>query len=345
MIRAYFKKRRGISDSAVGQSIVTAYSIKDDLLTKPLSDFTLDEVPSQVEIGDVMVVYEDTGNVLFSGIINAVDEDNRTVSSGNMLSLFDDKWLWNIPSETTIEETIKTILENDFVNNADVFMQQTFNFEISCATETNGTFEEKQLGTVMNFQDFLISAYKLYDVLLDFNIFFDDTKAEITIRKPSKSPTTKISNNVHQVTEITARSKSASENKLIIYSKDKTEYRATYYVNGEYLTTYDEADNRLSLIKTKYVFSDDDLSEVAQANLSTEIYNHELQVVMTDGYVYNPKNIRLGNYYEVYYKGQVYKSVLTGIEYESIHQITMIFGKVRQRLEDKINALIGGNYD
>lgn len=342
MIRAFFKKRRGISDKAIGQSIVINYHIKDDLLTKPLSDFTLDQIPN-VEIGDIIVVYEDTGNVLYQGVINSIDEDARSVSCGNMYSLFNDKWLWSIPSQTTIEQTIEQILNDDFVNNSDAFMRETFDFSISCSTSTIGTFEEKQLGTIMDFQDFLINLYDLYDVILEFKIYFDDIQPEITITKPNKNIKTKISNNVHQVIEISARSRSASENKLIIYSADKTTYRATYYVNGEYLTTWDEADNRLSLIKTKYVFSDEPVGDVAQANLSTEIYNHELQVIMTDGFVYNPKHIRLGQYYDVYYKGQIYKSVLTGIEYESIHQITMIFGKVRQRLEDKINALIGGN--
>ena len=342
MIRAFFKKRRGIADSSVGQSIVISYRIKDDLLAKPLSDFTLDSVPELVEIGDIMVVYEDNGNVLFTGVINALDEDNRSVSCGNMYSLFDDKWMYSIPSEASIEETIETIISNDFANNIDSFMRQTFNFAISCSTSTAGTIEEKDAGTIVNFQDFLIGIYNQYDIVLQFKVYFDARQPEITILKPSKTPRTKLSNNVHQVIEITARSRSASENKLIIYSAAKTTYRGTYYVNGEYLTINDEADDRLSLIKTKYVFSDDNLSDVANANLSTEIYNHELQVIMTDGFVYNTKQIRLGNYYDIYYKGEVYKSVLTGIEYEDIHQITMIFGKVRQRLEDKINALIGG---
>lgn len=345
MIRAFYKKRRGISDNAIGQSIVISYSIKDDLLTKPLSDFTLDQIPSLVEIGDVMIVYEDNGNVLFRGVINSLDQDNRTLSCGNMLSLFDDKWLWNIPSEASIEETIQAIIENDFVNNADIIIRETFDFAITCSTTTTGTFDEKSAGTIVNFQDFLISVYNLYDIVLEFDIFFGAVQPTITITKPNKSIKTKISNNVHQVIEITARTRSASENKLLIYGTDKTTYRGAYFVNGEFLTTNDEADDRLNLVKTKYVFSDDDLSEIAHANLSTEIYNHELEVVMTDGFVYNPKNIRLGQYYDVYYKGQIFKSVLTGINYQNIHQITMIFGKVRQRLEDKINAIIGGNYD
>lgn len=343
MIRCYFKKRRGISDNSVGQSIVISYRIKDDLLTKPLSDFTLDQIPSEVEIGDVMVVYEDNGNMLFQGVINSLDEDNSSISCGNLYSLFDDKWYWNIPTENSIEETIQTILTDDFVNNADSYMRETFDFSISCTTSTSGTMEEKDVGSVVNFQDFLISVYNLYDIMLQFTIYFGAAQPEIAIIKPSKTPRTKISNNVHQVIEITARSRSASENKLIIYASDKTTYRGSYFVNGEFLTTNDEADDRLSLIKTKYVFSDDNLSDIAHANLSTEIYNHELQVIMTDGFVYDTKTIRLGNYYDVYYKGQVFKSVLTGIEYDNIHQITMIFGKVRQRLEDKINALIGGN--
>lgn len=343
MMRCYFKKRRGIADNSVGQSIVISYRIKDDLLTKPLSDFTLDQIPSEVEIGDIMVAYEDNGNVVFNGVINSLDEDNRALSCGNMYSLWDDKWLWNIPTENSIEETIQTILTNDFVNNADSYMRQTFNFGITCTTSTSGSIEEKDAGSVVNFQDFLISIYNLYDIILQFNIYFGAIQPTITIFKPNKSVKTKISNNVHQVIEITARSRSASENKLVIYGSDKTTYRGTYYVNGEFLTTNDEADNRLNLIKTKYVFSDETLSDVAHANLSTEIYNHELQVIMTDGFVYDTKQIRLGNYYDVYYKGQVFKSVLTGIEYDNIHQITMIFGKVRQRLEDKINALIGGN--
>lgn len=344
MIRCYFKKRRGISDNSVGQSIVISYRIKDDLLTKPLSDFTLDQIPSEVEIGDLMVVYEDNGNVLFQGVINSLDEDNNSVSCGNMLSLFDDKWLWNLPSESSIEDTIKAIIENDFVNNPnDAYMRETFDFAISCTTSTSGTMEEKDAGSVVNFQDFLISIYNLYDIILQFGISFGAIQPTITILKPNKLVKTKISNNVRQVIEITARSRSASENKLVIYGADKTTYRGSYFVNGEFLTINDEADDRLSLIKTKYVFSDDNLSDVAHANLSTEIYNHELQVIMTDGFVYDTKTIRLGNYYTIYYKGQVYKSVLTGIEYDNIHQITMIFGKVRQRLEDKINALIGGN--
>lgn len=343
MIRAYFKKRRGIADNSVGQSIVISYRIKDDLLTKPLSDFTLDSVPELVEIGDIMVVYEDNGNVLFTGVINALDEDNRTLSCGNMYSLFDDKWMYSIPAEASIEETIEAIINTDFVNNSDSYMRQTFDFSISCSTSTAGSIEEKDAGTIVNFQDFLINIYNQYDILLQFKLYFNDVQPEIIILKPSKTPRTKLSNNVHQVIEITARTRSASENKLIIYGADKTTYRATYYVNGEYLTTNDEADNRLSLIKTKYIFSDENISDLASANLSTEIYNHELQVTMTDGFIYDTKQIRLGNYYDIYYKGEVYKSVLTGIEYEDIHRITMIFGKVRQRLEDKINALIGGN--
>ena len=83
-----------------------------------------------------------------------------------MLSLFDDKWLWNLPSASSIEETIKAIIENDFVNNPnDAYMRETFDFSISCTTSTSGAIEEKDVGSVVNFQDFLISIYNLYDII------------------------------------------------------------------------------------------------------------------------------------------------------------------------------------
>ena len=113
------------------------------------------------------------------------------------------------------------------------------------------------------------------------------------------------------------------------------------------ITTQAEDVDRLSVIQTKYVFSDDPLNDIVASNINEQLYNHKITFdLRMNNNIYKLGEADLGRPLRIYYRGKEYRSILTGYSIEkkagqSVQRISLVCGNVRTDLSKKIKALIG----
>lgn len=346
MYRGFIKTINNLSGLPIGNSDlrVRNISIRRDILTSATSEFEVLGIPDEAEIGNVFGCYDEYGKIIYVGVIPNIDDN--TIQTNQIISLFNDKWLWNDPQQVTIEQTVRAILQSDFQNNndsliADIFSQ--FDVNIS-STGTPLLLPTQDENYVVNFMDFIFQLYQNYQILLDINIPYGASRPSITILKPNY-PTIKLSNNTNTLQDFNIMQETYETNKLILYAKDGT-YRGTWYGTTQGISTSDDYTNRLPKIRTNIVFSDDPADDIVADNLSNQMYNHKIEVnLILNNKLYNFDEFHLGQTFEIYYKGKVYNSILTGYAIEinesgASDKVTLTFGIVRVSLIDKLNKLI-----
>lgn len=349
MYRGFIKTINNLSGLPIGNSDlrVRNISIRRDILTSATSEFEVLGIPDEAEIGNVFGCYDEYGKIIYVGVISNIDDN--TIQTNQIISLFNDKWLWNDPQQVTIEQTVRAILQSDFQNNndslvADIFSQ--FDLNIS-STGTPLLLPTQDENYVVNFMDFIFQLYQNYQILLDINIPYGASRPSITILKPNY-PTIKLSNNTNTLQDFNIMQETYETNKLILYAKDGT-YRGTWYGTTQGISTSDDYTNRLPKIRTNIVFSDDPADDIVADNLSNQMYNHKIEVnLILNNKLYNFDDFHLGQTFEIYHKGKVYNSVLTGYAIEinesgASDKVTLTFGIVRVSLIDKLNKLILNN--
>ena len=349
MYRGFIKVINNLAGLPIGNSDlrVRNISIRRDILTSANSEFEVLGIPDEAEVGNVFGCYDEYGKIIYLGVITNI-EDN-TIQTNQIIALFNDKWLWNDPKLATIEQTVQSILQTDFQNNADSLIRtifSQFNIVIS-STGTSLLLPTQKDHYVVNFMEFIFQLYTSYQILLDINIPYGAESPTITILKPAY-PTIKLSNNTNTLQNFNVMQETYETNKLIIYAKDGT-YRNTWYGTLEGITDDDDYTNRLPKVKTNIVFSDDPEDDLVADNLSSQMYNHKIEVdLVLNNKLYNFDDFKLGQTFEIYYKNKVYNSVLTGysinINENGISEmVTLTFGIVRVSLIDKLNKLILSN--
>lgn len=339
--RLFFKKLTNIEGKSISspQLRVKNYTLKRDSLTKATSNFEVLEVPEAVENGDIVGMYDSFGNVVYLGIVEIIE--NNTIQSGQMNELFDDNWLYNDPRKTTLEATIKTILQNDFQNNRDTLMKNIYDcFTINTTSSTERVLETQEANYVINFSNFLYDIYEKYSVLLDFDIQYNEGTPVINIGRPNYDKLL-IGNNSAIFRNFDVTTNVFQTNKLIIYSSEGV-YRNTFYATTSGIVTDSSALNRLQKIHTNIVFSDDDYSILEASSLRNQIYNHEITLDLVLNNKLLPFNdLHLGQEAEIYYNGDYYNTILTGYsisgsEGNPPETVELTFGLVRTALSSKL---------
>lgn len=319
---------------------VKTFTIKRDLLRKATSSFEVLEIPSVLENGDVVGMYNEYGQIVYLGVCN-FKEDN-VIQTEQMYSIFDDSWLWNNPAQASIELTLKKIIEDDFQGNADTLMQTIYGaFSLSTVSATAQTLQSQEDRYVVSFADFLYDVYEKYGILLDFNIPYAPGTPAISIGKVSAAKLT-LSNNTAIFRNFDIVKNVYETNKLIVYSESTGTYRETWYATTSGITNDSSSLNRLQKIKTNIIFSDDSISILKASSLRNEIYNHEITVdLVVDNNLMSTDMLTLGADADIYYNDEFYNSILTGYEMRynngvSGETINLKFGLVRTTLTNKL---------
>jgi hypothetical protein len=340
--RLFFKKLTDLAGAAISstQLRVNSFTLKRDKLTKTTSRFEVLEVPSAVEMGDVVGMYNSFGSIVFLGIVSLVD--NSSVEAEQIYSLFDDDWLWNRPSTASIEGCLEDILNNDFVNNRDTLMQQIFGaFDISTISTTAQTLESQEEQYVTNFASFLYDIYEKYSVELMVSVPFEAERPTIEIGKPTYTRL-KIGNNALIFRNFDIVREVFETNKLVVYSEETGDYRGEWFTTPSGITDNPAALNRIAKVKTNIVFSDDDISILKASSLRNEIYNHKITCeIVANNQLLPPEDLKLGQGCDLYYNGLYFDTILTGYEYSMQNGIEddvlkLTFGLVRTSLTEKL---------
>lgn len=343
--RAFIKSRTDPSGKSFtnANSKVSSFTIKRDLLSTAQSSIELFSIPTAIDNGDIVGIYDEYGTIIYNGIVSSISEN--TIKCNQMVDIFSDNWVYRIGDGDTLEEKLKEIITTDFCKNEDVIISSCFQpFEIETVTQTEGEYPTENEHTTKNFASWIYQIYEDYDIVMSFNIPFNEGETpKITIGKNEDTKIT-LANNAISVLSITPTSEVTNTNKLIIYSKDG-EYRETWYASPSGITDNPKQLDRLKVVKTKIVYSDDEVETLKSSNLPSEFYNHKITVSLSlKSKLYNFWGFTLGQKFKIIYNGTYYDSILTGysLSYSgaTIAEVEMTFGKARINLENKLYKLI-----
>lgn len=350
LYRLFFKKLTNIEGRSISSSNlkVRSFTVNRDLLTKTTSTFQTLEVPSAVENGDIVGMYDAYGTIAFIGTVNYIEDD--TIQANQIYGLFDDMWLWNNPKQRTLEDTIKTIIQNDYQNSNDTLLNSIFDcFDVSTVTSTVQTLQSQEAKYTVNFSNFLYDLYEKYSIMLDINIGFEEGRPTINIGIPNYSKL-KIGNNANIFRNFDILTNSFETNKLVVYGEENEEYRGTWYATTSGITDNPSALNRIQKIKTNIVFSDDDINIIKASNLRNTIYNHEITCEMVLGNkLLSFEDVNLGQEADIYHNGDFYNSILTGYSATMTNGVDngivkLKFGLVRDTLTSKLFKRLANRY-
>lgn len=315
-----------------------SFNIRRDALKKTNSTFFLDKNQSGLKEGDVLVLYDSYGTKLFYGVINRVD--GNSVDCNQIESLFNDLWKYNIANQSSLENTLKKIIEDDFVGNTDPLISDLFSvFEINTISNTIEDLPSKEFDYVKNFEAFMYSMFNKYFIRFHFNLPLNGTSPSISIGRKILERI-KITNNNNATRNISPLTEIFETNKLIIYNSIG-EYRETWYTSNNGITNNPNELTRLAIVKTKIIFSDEEISLIKAQNIRNEIYNHKIDIeLVLNNSLYNFFEFDLGQEFSVWLNGSYFDTILTGYELNkslngSLEIAKLTFGKVRTKLEDK----------
>lgn len=344
MYRGFIKNITNLTGNALGSADlrIQAMSIKRDILSKATSSFTVLGIPSAAQEGNVFGVYDDYGQIVYLGVITSIS--GKEIQTSQIVSIFDDKWLWRDPQEATIEQTVETIIANDFVGSTDT-MQASIWSQYTVTHDSSSAYllPSRENNYVTNFMDFIFTLYKDYEILFDISIPYSAGTPTINITKNTDVPL-QLGNNTFALRNFDIVRETQETNKLVVLSQDASTIRGIYYATTSGITDDSTSLNRLPKINTVYAFSDDPIGDVVQENLSEQMYNHKITCeLVLNNKLYDFDDFTLGRQCNIFYNNEYYNSILTGYEVQvddegKAEKAKLIFGKVRYSLEKKLYA-------
>lgn len=350
--RCFVKDQLHLTDRPKAFMTIDNFNLKVDKLTKSTSSFTVYDMPSNINDGDILVVYDPTGRFLYNGVINSIEE--RTIRTSNMESFYKGQWIYNTHSSTYLEEEIGWLLQQYAQGKiyqstyTDGLVAQRLggitirttgdNFSPSITAHLPSDLDKdgNEQMSQMDMETFIYELYEKYNIIFDFTInFMGENYVDIKVPNYTKL---KIGNNMFGIQNMSPITTVEETNRLIIYSKDKT-YRKTYVATKNSIVEEPATiANRFNITNTKIVFSDDDFADLIANNLPTMMYNHKLSFdLIIKNFVYQFGDFNLGGELDIYDGDDYYDSVLTGYEIQKLNNqnitnVHFVCGKIRTKL-------------
>ena len=345
--RCYVKDQLDLEEAPKSFMVVDTFTVKPDLMTNSTSTINVQELSSNVNIGDVLVLYDPMGTPLYNGVIKAIDDNKITCSQ--MQSFYKGTWIYNVYPSSTLEEEIAYLLGQyaqgkiyGSTYTDDLVAQRLGGITIDYVGTTSANLptdldaDGNEQYTQKDMEQFIYELYENYGIIFQFEINLVGTNY-VHIKVPDYQPI-KVGNNMFAIQDMSPMTTIEETNRLIVFAQDKT-YRKTFVAtkNGiveEPTTTA----NRFDITNTKIVFSDDDLSDLVSANLPESMYNHKLDFnLIIKNFIYEFGDFNLGGGLDIYYNDEYFNSVLTGYEIskasnQNITSVHFICGKIRTKL-------------
>ena len=345
--RCYIKDQLNLTDPPKAFLRVDNFTIKTDILTNANSTINLLETSSNINNGDILVLYDETGTTLYQGVIKSI-EDKR-VQCSQMQSFYKGDWIYNVYPSSTLEQEIAYLLgqysQGKIYGSSwvDPLVAQrlggiTIRYEGSTSAKlpTDKDENNNERYSVQDMEKFIYSLYENYGIIFDFEINFSGANY-VTIKVPNFE-TVKVGNNMYAIKDMEPIQKIEETNRLIIYGQDKS-YRTTYVATGNGVVERPSSTaGRFNITNTKIVFSDDDISDLVSANLPTQMYNHKLVfTLIIKNFIYQFGEFNLGGTLDVWHGEDYYNTVLTGYEIkkasnQNITEVDFTCGLVRTAL-------------
>lgn len=350
--RCFVKDQMDLTANPKAFMVVDTFDIQRDLMTNAKSTIRVTKKPTSVNNGDVLVVYDPKGDILYNGVITEIQE--KSISCSQMQSYYKGSWIYNTNPSDTLEEEISKLLRDyaqgkiygssytdPLVANrlGGITIDYVGSTQVSLPTDTD---EEGNLNySEVDMEKFIYSLYEDYGIIFDFEINFSGPNY-VHIKVPDYG-SVKVGNNMYAIQNMSPIETIEETNRLIIFGSDRT-YRKTYVATKtEIVEEPTSTANRFDITNTKIVFSDDELADLVASNLPSVMYNHRLSFdLILKNYIYQFDEFNLGMPLDVWHDSDYYNSVLTGWEMhkssnQNVTAVTFTCGKVRQKLTQRLN--------
>ena len=345
--RCYIKDQLDLEALPKAFMVVDTFEISTDLLTNATSSIKVMDVFSDVDEGDVLVLYDPMGTTLYTGVINSIED--KTINCSQMQSFYKGTWIYNVNPQSTLEEEIALLLQ-DYAdgklyrsNYVDPLVAQrlggiTIDFDgtttVNLPTDLDEDGNEQM--TTYDMEEFIYELYQKYSIKFDFEINVSGTNY-VHIRVPSFEKI-KVGNNMYAIQNMSPITEIEETNKLVVFAQDKT-YRTTYIATkNEIVEQPATTANRFNITNTEVVFSDDPIEDLIASNLPSQMFNHKVTfTLIIRNFIYEFGDFNLGGELDIYNNDDYFNSVLTGYNIskqsnQNIVQVGFVCGKVRTAL-------------
>ena len=343
--RCYIKDQLHLTDAPKSFLRVESFDTKTDLMTNANSTINVVDVSTNINNGDILVLYDPRGTTIYQGVIKSIQDKQITCSQ--MQSFYKGNWVYNHHSSSTLEEEIAYLLTQYSQGKmygstwTDTLVAQRLGgITVQYVGSTSANLPTDKDYSVADMEKFIYSLYEDYGIIFDFEINFSGTNY-VTIKVPDFD-TIKVGNNMYAISNMSPITEIEETNRLIIYASDKT-YRTTYVATANSIVETPSTNaNRFNVTNTKIVFSDDNASDLVSANLPATMYNHKLTFnLMVKNFIYEFGDFHLGGTLDVWHGEDYYNTVLTGYQIkknvnQNITEVGFTCGKVRTALTKKL---------
>lgn len=345
--RCYIKDQLDLEELPKAFMVVDTFDINTDLLTNATSSITVMEMLSDVDEGDVLVLYDPMGTTLYTGVINSIED--KTINCSQMQSFYKGTWIYNVSPQDYLEHEIAVLLQ-DYADGklykstyVDPLVAQrlggiTIDYvgttSVNLPTDLDDDGNEQM--TTYDMEEFIYELYEKYSIEFDFEINISGTNY-VHIKVPSFA-SVKVGNNMYAIQDMSPITEIEETNKLVVYAQDKT-YRTTYVATKtEIVEAPNDTVNRFNITNTEVVFSDDPIEDLIASNLPSQMFNHKVTfTLIIKNFLYQFGEFNLGGELDIYNNDDYFLSVLTGYHInkqsnQNIVSVDFVCGKVRTAL-------------
>lgn len=298
----------------------------------------------EAQKGDYIRIRNRSFEVL--GIVSdIVEEKNKySIEYKNLNKLWDQDVFvdFELLEEKSLEEWIAWIIRGLYIDSGDL-LQDIFGMTVTTTSSTNAVFSEDYKTGIHNFFEIIIEAFTQYGVLVTESMDVGNKRIEVAVGKCREKEFT-IEADLNNILdkEIIIKESKESVNKLIIYNQEDYAQHVTYYMDADERITTDDSNRKKPVVldcvavkatdKTPF---EQQAEKKAGTVLKVSKLNNHIEIKVTgDDRLVRPRERKIGQQAAIISCGEVYKTVLTGMEIDE--KVNLIFGVIRLELTKQI---------
>ena len=246
-----------------------------------------------------------------------------------------------IPFDKTmpVEEFLKQIIENEYVNNTDSEENIT-GLTVKTTSDTEPACGYDFMDGINNMYDIFMYAFEVYEVKVNFRINPAEKSIECSIGKATKETFT-IEADLDNLFDrkIVIKETKDSANKIYIYNEEDMTQAITYYKDQDDIVSTEPVSRVLPVIVKSVTIKlgkDESFEERAMAKAMSDLtatkYENLIEIeCQEDDMLIRPYSREIGQEANIIKNGIMYNTVLTGYVY-SEGMVKLIFGSIRLEL-------------
>ena len=322
------------------KTVISDKAFADDYLTLKKTLIEIKKI--NVARGDYIHVTDFDNNLKYDGIVDDVETNKYTctLSLKPLRSIFDVVVSFDRTYLLTgaLESFIAAIITAEFIRNADS-LQNITGLTVSALSSTTGTTLDLE-SNIGEFYNIIISALSAYGIVVSVELKPQSKEIEVTVEKASTTAV-KVEADLDNCIDknFVIGDSYGAVNKLILYNQDNESETVTYYLHTDGTISTSNTDRVTPVSCRKEYLPSSDFEDKALAKATQILTPQEYDNLIELTYNIKDKlvrfeNMKIGTVADIYYEGDIYKSIMTGLE-RSEEIFKLIFGVVRVDLTDK----------